>query len=1188
MQRIIAQLLLFTLTAVTAHGQLELSFSSATVTSAGQDVEIDVVVEEGFDDILSMQFSLNWDASVFAFSSISNVTDVLPMFSEASNIGTPVSAAAVVDGQLTVSWSQTSTQPASITDGTRLFTLILTSVGQIGAGTTIELSNTPRIIEVVNNDFDILDLAAIRGDLLIDDGSGGVNMDGVGLFIDDLDAPGGGQVCVPITATGFTDVESIQLGIEWDPSVLSFDAENGVRGIGISPVNINANRVDQGELNALWFFDTAPVTVEDGGVLFEVCFNVIGGTGATTEISIADFPNASPPFEIEISSNNMFLEFFTDNATFTVGSGSTGGGDPDGVGFIVEEIFTGDATSICVPILTQNFDSLVAFMTGVSFDPSVLSFTGFNMTGLSNIQVAAQNADNGELRVLWTDQNANAVTLPDGTSLLELCFDIIGSEGTSSPIGFVNIPPNFTIEAIRFPSDPTPFFINDGVVNVGEEDMMMGGGDDDELVLTASDNTFNLNDEVCVQFTVENFTNIAGMSFVVGWDQNVLEYIEPRNTNLPGLSTGGSNFVFVEPNSLRVLYTPTASQTVADGTVIFEVCFRALAECDSGAATDITLGSDGNIAVEFIDGNSQIIPVTLNNGRVSAATCQMMQNDEVTLTASNEVINIDQTVCVDFNVNGFNNITEMSFGLDWDDSVLQFLEVRSINVPGLSAGEPNFIFDSPDGLRVSYSSTSPLSLANNTRIFEVCYNVLDCNEGGTTEIAVGSNSGASLRFVNFNGSGLPVATNNAILTGGDCERTAETIAIRASSETLNIGELLCVDFSTDNYVDITDMSFVLGWDESVLQFSQIRNPNIPGLTSMEPDFTLANSSSLQVTYSSTTPQTLADNTIIFEACFNVLDCTSGVSTALNIGADNSVPLQFTRSDGASVPVSVTDGLLTGGNCQRDEARIDVVSLTDPSCPGNSDGSVLVDIVNLTGALSCTWVDENGDLVTNNCNLLGQTAGSYTLTVTDELNMSVMESFTLIDPSAIDILSVDTICFSDGASDGEIEISFTGGAGGYSIVQTDAGSIDGTSIFDLGQGVVTFTAQDAEGCQSTFSFTFDGCDVDPINPPPPPPGGQDDVTACDVVSTIISPNGDGTNENFIIGCLNDPANAAMVNDLAIYNRWGELVFNADNYDNSWSGTDTNGNELDEGGYMWVFIIGPPTQREIFRGTLTLLR
>lgn len=1178
MQRICASLLLFMLTAVTAFGQLELSFNSSSVSSAGQDVEIDIIVEDGFDEIISMQFSLNWDASIFAFSSISNVTDVLPMFSEASNIGTPVSAQAVVDGQLTVSWSQTSTQPASLPDGTRLFTLVLSSVGPVCQGTSVDISNTPRIIEVVNNDFDILDLSASGGDISIDDGNcDGMNMDGVGLSIDDLDAPAGGQVCVPITATGFTDIESIQLGLEWDPNVLSFDAENGVRGIGISPVNINANRVDQGQLNALWFLDTAPVTVPDGGVLFEICFNVVGATGETTTISIVDLPNASPPVEIEITSNNVFLDFFTNSGTFTVGSGSTGG-DRDGVGFIVENIFTGDATSICIPILTENFDELVSFMTGVSFDPSVLRFAGTNMGALNNVQIASQDADDGLLRVLWTDQNASAVTLPDGTTLLELCFDIIGAEGTSSPIGFVNIPPDFTIEVVRFPVDPTPFFIDDGLVNVGSEPTM-----GDNVALTASNNTFNLNDEVCVEFTVENFTNIAGMSFVIGWDQNVLEYIEPRNTNLPGLSTGGANFVFVEPNSLRVLYTPTSAQSVADGTVIFEVCYRALAACDSGAATDITLGADSNISVEFIDGNSQVLPVTLNNGRVSAAACSMMmQDDDVTLLVSDEVINVGQTICVDFNVNGFNNITEFNFGLDWDESVLQFLEVRSLNVPGLTAGEPNFTFDSPDGLRVSYNTNSPLSLANNTRIFEVCYNVLDCNEGGTSQIVVGSNSGTNLRFVNSGGSVLTVVTNNATLTGRDCDSAAETIALRASSEALNIGELVCVDFSVDNYIDITDMNFVLGWNQNILQFSQIRNPNIPGLTAMEPDFTLANAGSLRVTYSSASAQSLADNTIIFEACFNVLDCTAGVSSALNIGSDNAVPLLFTRSDGASVPVSITDALLTGQDCERDAARIDLVSLTDPSCPGNSDGAILVDIVNLTGSLSCTWVDGNGDFVTNDCNLLLQMAGSYTLTVTDELNNGVTESFTLIDPSAIDILGVDTICFSDGNTDGEIDVNFTGGAGGHSIIQSDAGTIDGTSIFNLGPGVVTFTAQDAEGCQSTFSFTFDGCE-DVGNPPVGPP-----PTGCDEVSTVISPNGDGTNENFIIGCLNDPVNAATVNDLAIYNRWGELVFNADNYNNNWSGTDTNGEELDEGGYMWVFIIGPPTQRQIFRGSLTLLR
>ena len=125
-------------------------------------------------------------------------------------------------------------------------------------------------------------------------------------------------------------------------------------------------------------------------------------------------------------------------------------------------------------------------------------------------------------------------------------------------------------------------------------------------------------------------------------------------------------------------------------------------------------------------------------------------------------------------------------------------------------------------------------------------------------------------------------TNNVTLTGGDCERAPETIALRASNESLNIGDLVCVDFAVDNYVDIRDMSFVMGWNQNILQFSQIRNPNIPGLTAMEPDFTLADAGTLRVTYSSTTAQTLANNTIIFQACFSVLDCTTGVSSALNI------------------------------------------------------------------------------------------------------------------------------------------------------------------------------------------------------------------------------------------------------------------------------------------------------------------
>ncbi len=892
MTRIYVLFVTLIFTASASFGQFVLQFNSSNVTSAGQNIDVDIVVADGFDDIPSLQFSLNWDPSVYSYSSIENVTNVLPMFTESNNIGTPTSAQAVVDGQLTVSWSGPGTEPVSIPDGTRLFTLRLSSVGDVCSGTSLIVSNVPRIIEVVNNDFDVLEVTTSGGELTIDDGNcsnnGGGGMDGVGLIIGDVNAPMGGKLCIPITTSDFDNIESVQLGLQWDPTVLSYDAESGVNGVGLSPINVNASRVGQGQMNVLWFIDSEPVTLADGSTLFEVCFDVIGETGESSSVSIVDFPNASPPFNIEITAGGQLLDFFTDSATFTVGSGgNNGGGDRNGVGFIIDSIYTNGASSVCVPIITENFESIVAFMSGISYDPSVLTYTGFNNVGLaSNVNVADQNSANGELRVLWTDQNANAVSLADGTTLIELCFDVIGGEGSSSNIGFINIPPNFAIEAIAFPSDPTEFFIDDGVVIVGTEPVEV-----EPVGISLSNETYDLGEDVCVDFLVNNFTDIAGMSFEVTWNSSVLEYLEPRNLNLPGLSGGTSNFVFVSPNALRVLYTPTSPQTLADRTNIFQVCFRALQECGTGASTEVRIVTDGSFPLEIIGDNNQLIPI---------------------------------------------------------------------------------------------------------------------------------------------------------------EPSAATISAR--------------------------------------------------------------------------------------------------------------------------------------DCDREDPVIELVTLTNPSCPGNLDGAIIVDILNLQGSITCTWTDGSGSILTNNCNLVGQGEGTYTITAVDEDNVSVSSMFTLTNPSIVDTSSVEiTNCLDMDLSNGEINVNFSGGAGGYVITSSSTGTITGTTISDLPEGEVSFTVQDAEGCEYMYSYNLQECNgVIVIGDDPT------DITPCNTARSIISPNGDGANENFIIGCLNDPDVAALSNDLAVYNRWGKLVYSAIDYTNEFRGLDNDGNTLDEGGYMWVLTIGSPDDRRIFRGTLTLLR
>lgn len=65
-----------------------------------------------------------------------------------------------------------------------------------------------------------------------------------------------------------------------------------------------------------------------------------------------------------------------------------------------------------------------------------------------------------------------------------------------------------------------------------------------------------------------------------------------------------------------------------------------------------------------------------------------------------------------------------------------------------------------------------------------------------------------------------------------------------------------------------------------------------------------------------------------------------------------------------------------------------------------------------------------------------------------------------------------------------------------------------------------------------------------------------------IPNVITPNGDGHNDVFIID------NLIRDCDLAIFDRWGNLVYHTSNYDNSWDGRKTDGTPLESGTYWYV--------------------
>jgi gliding motility-associated-like protein len=81
-------------------------------------------------------------------------------------------------------------------------------------------------------------------------------------------------------------------------------------------------------------------------------------------------------------------------------------------------------------------------------------------------------------------------------------------------------------------------------------------------------------------------------------------------------------------------------------------------------------------------------------------------------------------------------------------------------------------------------------------------------------------------------------------------------------------------------------------------------------------------------------------------------------------------------------------------------------------------------------------------------------------------------------------------------------------------------------------------------------------------------GRRDV---DVATNIITPNGDGVNDNLVIEGF-DENSANNQSEMTVYNQWGNVVFQAKPYKNDWSGTFKDV-ALPDGTYYYIFLKDP---------------
>ena len=105
------------------------------------------------------------------------------------------------------------------------------------------------------------------------------------------------------------------------------------------------------------------------------------------------------------------------------------------------EAATGAET--CLSVTVARFNQIVSMQYTMKWDPQILRFKevkNFGLPGLRTTNFGTRAADKGILAYSWFDANVKGITVPDGTKLYEVCFDVVGKAGSSSSLEFADKP----------------------------------------------------------------------------------------------------------------------------------------------------------------------------------------------------------------------------------------------------------------------------------------------------------------------------------------------------------------------------------------------------------------------------------------------------------------------------------------------------------------------------------------------------------------------------------------------------------------------------------------------------------------------------------------------------------------------------------------------------------------------------
>ena len=707
--------------------------------------------------------------------------------------------------------------------------------------------------------------------------------------------------------------------------------------------------------------------------------------------------------------------------------------------------------TVCLSVTVENFDAIGAMQLPINYDPTVLEFLYTENDAFAD---AVQFSPGPTVvNYVWFDVNGLGVSLPDGSLLFDVCFEIIGLPGTSSPVT-ISSNHNLDLEVGNIDGMVLPIDVDDCTVDVLDPNSVgayvtacgspngvdpgsfnitiYGGTEPYDYNWTGPDNGMS---SIATSGDSESQTVQIG-SYVIEVTDNSGATTTVTVEVLPlGFLAGAAG---IDPSC----YNFTNGQLnidAAQGAPPYSVIWHSLSQPDifgsgyinvSGGVHFVNSLPNGNYEVEVIDdlGCSFLDTVRLQVdsfqivANITDASCFGAMNGEIDITVSggtplpggyNMQFSWGGSIVTDNFMSGplldpgIHSIT-ISDAQNQCDTVFQF-EVMS-----LTTIDADIMVTDP---------TCPGASDGSVIITGIPPGMYDFQRYDLMGDPIGAPimSVASATFLNISGG-----TYGVVLDDGICQSdTLYFDLVDPDSIVIDIVDLTntsCVVGSTDGSITVQASGGTVGagsdytysWNGGAITGSTINN--LPA-----GNYFLTVTDDNMCTAELTVQITQSDGPQIVQIIATDLSCTGEPITTLEvIYTEGSSPvdlINWTDESGSSIGSTAIITNQTGGDTVNvliadedmcfdilsnyvvpggNDMVIDSVRLVNPTCPGDDDGQFTVFVSGGTPPYTYLW--STGD--TNTFNLLpGLVAGTYSVTVVDADSCGIVDTTIMLEDLA---------------------------------------------------------------------------------------------------------------------------------------------------------------------------------------------